>query len=140
MPSDPNVVIGTSAWVENKGKLLMLERLGTHADGYGTWGIPGGWLDHGEDDLWGAVRETFEETGVVVEPVSRLPYVVGKSDDGSRTIVTLYIKCKYISGTPTVMEPEKTGEVGWIYKDYLYEMNLFAPLQQFINENGYYLL
>lgn len=36
--------------------------------GDGKWGLPGGGVHHGEDVRAGAVREVFEETGVMLKP------------------------------------------------------------------------
>jgi 8-oxo-dGTP pyrophosphatase MutT (NUDIX family) len=52
-----------SAVVNQKGQVLVLKR------GDGTWGMPGGWADIGESPFETAERETFEETGLSVNPV-----------------------------------------------------------------------
>jgi 8-oxo-dGTP diphosphatase len=53
---------------ENGVARYFLQRRGEGIDDAGTWGIPGGALDEGEDPLSGALRETAEETGVVYKP------------------------------------------------------------------------
>jgi 8-oxo-dGTP pyrophosphatase MutT (NUDIX family) len=43
----------------------------------GRWGMPGGGLHRGEDPHEGAVRELFEETGVILAPPPKTsPYWV----------------------------------------------------------------
>lgn len=59
---------GADAGVLNdKNELLVLKR---HDDG--QWCIPCGWIDVGESPVQAAIRETREETGLVVEPLGYL--------------------------------------------------------------------
>ena len=51
--------------------------LGLHADRQ-RWVIPGGLVEPGETPADAAVRETFEETGLIVEPTSVLGVYGGK--------------------------------------------------------------
>lgn len=59
------------------GKVLMMQRIG--GDG---WDFPGGKVEPGEQVLQGAVRETFEETGLLLEPQSLRPVAVKDNPDG----------------------------------------------------------
>jgi ADP-ribose pyrophosphatase YjhB (NUDIX family) len=45
--------------------------------GYGLWAIPGGFLENGETLAQGAVREVWEEAGVVLEEESLEFYMMG---------------------------------------------------------------
>lgn len=66
--------IGTDAAVINeKNELLILQRSDNR-----TWCLPCGWLDVGESPSNGAVRETYEETGLLVEPL----YYIGLTHKG----------------------------------------------------------
>jgi 8-oxo-dGTP pyrophosphatase MutT (NUDIX family) len=54
-----------------------------HRDRYDDWSLPKGKLDPGEHPLTAAVREVWEETGVVAVPQVRLPstgYLTGEPD------------------------------------------------------------
>ena len=55
--------------VPRDGRVLMIQR--ATEIGYGLWGLPGGYVDRGEVVEEAAVRETLEETGLVVD-VERL--------------------------------------------------------------------
>ncbi|MFF1917032.1 NUDIX hydrolase [Streptomyces sp. NPDC058239] len=57
--------------LDQQGRMLMLRYAESEPSG-GTWWLPGGMLDHGEDPLTAARREMYEETGVTVSPAPRL--------------------------------------------------------------------
>lgn len=137
MPPDPNVHVGVCAWVEKDDKVLMLLRAGKGefaSDGYGTWSLPGGWLEMGEEPWDTAVRETHEETSVVVSPVKELGFVHCPSYDGKFQIVTLIYRCLYRMGEPTVTEPDKADAVTWMPKTSIGGLELFAPLAQYLQK------
>lgn len=131
MPPDPDVVVGVGAIVERDGHLLMLRRGGTqwYADGYGTWSVPGGWLEKGETHGAAAAREVFEETGVHVLPVDTADYTVNANHAGSLWIVTLFVRCDYKGGEPRVVEPDKCPEVRWVPSAEVDNLPLFTPLR-----------
>ena len=62
---NPRVVVSTIP-VTDDGNVVLLRR--AIEPGYGSWAQPGGFLEIDETAHEGAVRETFEETGLVVEP------------------------------------------------------------------------
>lgn len=53
-------------FLEHDRHILLLKRVLHKAEG-GTWGIPGGKIDHPETALTAVRREVHEETGIVVE-------------------------------------------------------------------------
>jgi len=58
---------------EHDGNILLLHRHKDKPEG-GTWCVPAGKLDKGEDSAKAIVRETLEETGYSIDP-GRLVYV-----------------------------------------------------------------
>ena len=71
--------------VPRDGQVLMIRR-GTD-QGYGLWGLPGGYVDRGEVVEQAASREVWEETGLKVEPGE----LVGLfSEDGDPVIVAVF--------------------------------------------------
>jgi ADP-ribose pyrophosphatase YjhB (NUDIX family) len=61
---NPRVIVACAAFWHHK--LLMCRR--ACEPGRGTWIIPSGYLETGETLQEGAVRETFEEAGVALDP------------------------------------------------------------------------
>lgn len=136
MPPVANVNVGVAAWVEKGEDVLLVQRGGreSYADGYGLWGLPGGWLEHGETPEEAAIREVLEETGLHVAAYKRDGYTWNTSDDGERSIVTLVIRCVHLEGDPSNTEPEKQLSVGWVWKGGLQQLNLFKPLAAYLAE------
>ena len=61
----PDTKMGANIILVRKGKILLLLRsLGWKS---GHWGPPGGGVDKGETPKQGAVRETYEESGLRVK-------------------------------------------------------------------------
>jgi ADP-ribose pyrophosphatase YjhB (NUDIX family) len=58
------------------------------------WGLPAGWVQHGEDPAQAVVREVAEETGYIVEVGP--PIAVGMATDPSH--VDLAFLCRLIGG------------------------------------------
>ena len=70
--------IAATSIVERSGKILMVRR--AVATGYGLWSLPGGYVDRGEVVEVAAVREVWEETGLIVE-VQRLVGLFSQTGD-----------------------------------------------------------
>jgi ADP-ribose pyrophosphatase YjhB (NUDIX family) len=62
---NPRLVV-TSLPVTENGDVILIRR--AFEPGRGLWAQPGGFLEIDETPTEGAVREAFEETGLVVEP------------------------------------------------------------------------
>jgi ADP-ribose pyrophosphatase YjhB (NUDIX family) len=62
---NPRLVV-TTLPVTEASELVLIRR--AIAPGLGDWAQPGGFLEADETVLQGAVRETLEETGLIVEP------------------------------------------------------------------------
>jgi ADP-ribose pyrophosphatase YjhB (NUDIX family) len=65
------VVASCVLLLDPRDRLLML-RYAPGQPGAGTWWLPGGMLDHGEDPVGAAVRELHEETGLRLDRPPRL--------------------------------------------------------------------
>jgi 8-oxo-dGTP diphosphatase len=71
--------------VREDGRMLLLQRP------TGTWEPPAGRLSNGEDFEVGAVRELFEETGLLVAPQRILATWVGEAPSGNLLAAVTYI-------------------------------------------------
>jgi 8-oxo-dGTP diphosphatase len=122
------VQVGVGAVVRDGERILVVRRAGAH--GAGTWGLPGGHQEFGESPEGTAVRETLEETGLVVRPTDRLGFTDDPMPEIGRHYVTLFIGCARLGGDAELREPEKATALDWLTPDELRDRRaeLFDPL------------
>lgn len=82
--------------------------------------FPGGHVEEGELCTDAAIREIYEETGLVAEKLELCGVKEWFLEDGTRNIVFLYKTCHF-SGT---LIPSNEGEVFWVKLSDLPKMNL----------------
>ncbi len=96
-------------------KILLLKR--QYREGkLNGWCLPGGKVEPGETTLDGAIRETFEETGI---KVSDLIYV-GESPSGSGDFM---VSCYYTtmdSTQPAILSEREHSDYFWVSFDNLH--------------------
>jgi ADP-ribose pyrophosphatase YjhB (NUDIX family) len=95
---NPRLVV-TTLPVTDAGEVVLLRR--AIEPGYGRWAQPGGFLEADETAIQGAVRETIEETGLVVEPTA----IVGLYSRPQAAIVVVAFEARIVGGT-MVTTPE----------------------------------
>lgn len=106
-----------AAILDSDGRLLLIQRL--RQPEAGAWGLPGGKIDFGEPAAETARREIAEELGIEIE-ILGLACIAEtiNAGDGRHWIAPVY-DARIVSGTPSVLEPEKHGGWGWFALDAL---------------------
>lgn len=129
-PTEPRVASGVGAITIVDDRILLVKRFGKH--GSGTYSVPGGWQEVDEHPYQTAERETLEETGITVKAASSWGpgWTSGLFLENGTYGMTLWVACEYISGEPTITEPDKCTEVAWVPLSALASMPLFAPLAE----------
>lgn len=89
----------------------MGKRRGSH--GHDTWSIPGGHLEFNESVEECAKREALEETGVNVDNVKALAVTEDRFPEHDKHYVTIWVYTDWISGEPTITEPDKWVDQEW---------------------------
>ena len=109
-----NIVrVGVAVVVYNtRNEILWGLRKGDH--GGGTWSLPGGHVEYGEDPQTASLRETLEETDLAIEyPERYVPYAwTNTLFDSGKQYITLYFTA-FAIGEPKVMEPDKCEKWEW---------------------------
>jgi 8-oxo-dGTP pyrophosphatase MutT (NUDIX family) len=93
------------------GRVLLGRRADT-----GYWGLPGGIIDPGEEPADAAVREVYEETGVIAVPEALVAVTVSGVVTYPNGDVVQYLevlfRCRVAGGTARVNDSESV-EVSW---------------------------
>ena len=125
--------VGVGVLVFRDGQVLLGERLGSH--GAGTWALPGGHLEYGEDPVACARRELLEETGLKAVTLVPGPYTSDVFETEGRHYVTLFVVAMVVRGEASVREPAKCARWSWFPWSTL-PTPLFAPLESLCRQ-GY---
>jgi ADP-ribose pyrophosphatase YjhB (NUDIX family) len=122
-------LVVTAIPVTDAGELVLLRR--GIEPGLGSWAQPGGFLEVDETVTEAAIRETLEETGLVVEPGE----IVGLYSRLEAAIVVVAFEARIVGGsartTPEALEvatfpPERIpwsgiafGTTAWALRDWV---------------------
>jgi ADP-ribose pyrophosphatase YjhB (NUDIX family) len=90
---NPRVVVSTLP-VTDAGEVFLLRR--GIEPGYGSWAPPGGFLEIDETAIEGAIRETLEEIGLIVEPTS----IIGLYTRPQAAVVVVSYEARIVGGEP----------------------------------------
>jgi ADP-ribose pyrophosphatase YjhB (NUDIX family) len=121
--------VGVAVLVMRDGKFLMGQRRGSH--GEGTWSAPGGWVDYGETYQQAAEREVLEETGMHVTNVRFVGITNNIFTDNPIHSLTVWQTCEWLSGEPTITEPDKFIDQTWATLESL-PAPLFLPWEELL--------
>jgi 8-oxo-dGTP diphosphatase len=107
-------IVGVLAVVFRGERALVVRR--SNPPMAGRWGFPGGVLELGETVAEGAMRELFEETGVVAEPIGPLTVVDTIDRDGEGGVRFHYtlvaVRGRWRSGEGVAADD--ADEVAWL--------------------------
>jgi ADP-ribose pyrophosphatase YjhB (NUDIX family) len=95
---NPRLVV-TTIPVTDDGRVVLLRR--GLEPGRGLWAQPGGFLEVDETVTEAAIRETFEETGLIIQPGE----IIGLYTRLEAAVIVLVFEARVTGGTP-VTNPE----------------------------------
>ena len=107
--ADPKVA--AAVLLEKDGRVLMVRRI--NEPYRGSWSLPAGFIDAGEDPAEAARRECLEETGLTVQIKRVLDVVAGLEHDRGADFIILY-QAQIISGE--VKAGDDADDVQWFDK------------------------
>lgn len=127
----PNV--GVAVILQRADCILLGRRKSDH--GKGTYSVPGGHLEMGEEPYDAAVRELAEETGITVDELE----FIGFTNDvfsQDKHYITLFFTT-HCDKEPVNQEPEKCE--GWEWHSLMnLPEDLFLPLQNYFTGKGHF--
>jgi ADP-ribose pyrophosphatase YjhB (NUDIX family) len=85
-------LVTTAMPITDDGRLVLIRR--AIPTGLGAWAQPGGFLEADETVIEGAVRETLEETGLVIEPTG----IVGLYSQPRASVVVVAYRAGIVGG------------------------------------------
>lgn len=128
--------IGIGVLIFNKqNQILLGKRINSH--GMATWGPPGGNLEFGESFEECAIRETREETALLIDAPRFLSMTNDFFESTQKHYISIFMTANMPSNQNLVnLEPDKIEE--WIWFDLVnLPTKLFLPLQNLISGKGY---
>lgn len=134
MTENKIVRVGVGVVILNPQSQILLG-LRNSVHGQGTWCPPGGHLEYGESFEQTAVRETLEETGIILE--EKHTEVLGVTNDffeeSGKHYITVVMGTKNCTQQPQRMEPDKCEKWQWFEVDNL-PQNMFLPMVHFLKK------
>jgi len=117
--------VGVGAVIVQKDGSVFLARRGKAArNERHKWEFPGGGVEFGERLEDALVREVREEYGFEIVVEELLDVVNHIIPSEKQHWVSPTFLCRYKSGTPRIMEPDKCEEIGWFRIDRIPEQEL----------------
>ena len=120
---DNSPKIGVISIVLKKKHVLMVQRK-NYPDA-GLWSYPGGHLNFGEKVFEASKRETFEETGIIVNPkrfLTNLDIFIKNNDQLVLHYLLVAISCDYVKGNVVAKDDAKDAK--WFEVDYILKEKL----------------
>ena len=136
----PKVGLGVILMNYDTQKVLLGKRINSHGDR--TMSFPGGHLEFTESLCKCSGREVEEETGLIMN--KNYQFIDKDSIRTTNDIfqlenkhyITLFLRARYLKGTPRNMEPKKCEGWQWYSWNQVKEFNnLFLPIRNLIAQN-----
>ena len=126
--------VGIGVLITKDDQVLLMKRQNSHGDG--TWSPSGGHLEYGESPENCAIRETQEETSIIITEVTFLAITNDVFETEQKHYVTIWLAGKYVSGEPIIHASHEMSAISWFSWDALPEP-LFLPFEHLLTGQCY---
>ncbi|GAB2843152.1 hypothetical protein GCM10027074_07100 [Streptomyces deserti] len=109
----PQTIVASCVLLHDPEDRILLLRYAEGRPGAGTWGLPGGMVDHGEDPLRAARRELSEETGIVLDHLRFLGYDHRADVKGTGPVIDFYFYGGVLPAGQTIRRSFEHDGDGW---------------------------
>lgn len=118
------------------GRLLLVRRGQEPAKG--SWSVPGGRVEPGEDDVTATAREVLEETGLQVRVGRHVGSVERDAPDGSVYVIADYACTPLdVAATSAVVAGDDAADVGWFAPEEVRRLDCVPGLVTALEEWGF---
>lgn len=121
----------SAAIIVDEGRVLMVRR--RVGEGDLLWQFPAGAIEEGEAPEEAAVRETVEETGLVVKSDRQIGYLESHPKSGREMF---YTACTPVQGEARVADEDELDAVAWVAHSEINEYvpyGLYGPVQEYLD-------
>lgn len=122
----------SAAIIVDEGCVLMVRR--RVGEGDLLWQFPAGAIEEGEAAEDAAVRETVEETGLVVTALRQIGYLESHPKSGREMF---YTACEPLQGEARVADEDELDAVAWVSHGEIAKYvpyGLFGPVQEYLDD------
>ena len=133
MPEQQPILAASAVILDSAGRFLLVQRANPPEEGH--WTLPGGRVDPGETLEQTAIREVYEETGVIVRIIKELGQLNVPEGKGGTYEIHDFL-AEWIGGEPVA--GDDATNVGWFRPDELYGMTLTTDLIGYLTRYGVY--
>ena len=109
--------IGIAVAIVRDRSVLFGRRIAAH--GNGLFQLPGGKPDPDESSIQTAIREVYEETGLIIDAAVELARQVNDFPEVGKRYTTIFHGTHSHTGTPENREPDKCAGWAWYSLDEL---------------------
>ena len=131
-------IIGVGILIQKNDNYLMIQRAANPDKG--LWTVPGGLIEVGERAADAAVRESLEETGLIVNIRERIGVVDKIEYDEFGEVLYHFIILQYLaSPIRGALSPmDDALDAVWVTREEFANYNITNSLKHFLNEIGLY--
>lgn len=126
--------VGVAVIIIRDKRLLLIKRKGAH--GAGSWAVPGGHLEFGENLEDCAAREVLEEVGMRIGNARFAGITNDIFPNEGLHYITIWMTAGSIAGKPAIASADEVEDWGWFTLDAL-PAPLFLPLEMLVKGRSY---
>lgn len=128
--------VGIGVLIINKASEILLG-LRKSQHGEGLWGPPGGHLELMESFEDCAIREAYEETGLIIETPKFFALTNDAYEEEGKHYISIFMIARLLNNQQVInREPDNFKKWQWFSPNHL-PSNLFLPLKQLVNDKAY---